>query len=84
MDAKKVRAIPNEHSAIYFKEIPAQLAEIKKLLNMNLPSLRDQMAMAAIAACPNWIVDPMETFPETALRCYRMADAMLKAREAGK
>ena len=32
MKANEIRAIPNEHSAIYFKEIPAQLAEIAEQL----------------------------------------------------
>lgn len=45
-------------------------------------TLRDEFAIAALQACPNWMEDRIETYPEMARRCYLMADAMLKAREA--
>jgi len=43
--------------------------------------MRDVMAAAAMQACPGWMQDRIETYPEMARRCYLMADAMLKARE---
>ena len=39
-------------------------------------TLRDELAMAALAACPDWMQDAMDTYPEMARRCYLMADAM--------
>lgn len=45
------------------------------------PTLRDQFAMAAMQATTGWMQDALETTPETARRCYVMADSMLEARK---
>ena len=45
-------------------------------------TLRDEIAMAGLSALTAWMQDRIETYPEMARRCYLMADAMLKAREA--
>lgn len=46
-------------------------------------TLRDEIAIAALIATPNWMQGArFRDYPETARRCYLMADAMLKAREA--
>jgi hypothetical protein len=44
-------------------------------------TLRDQFAMAAMQATTGWMQDALETTPETARRCYVMADSMLAARK---
>ena len=93
MDSKRVREIPNEHSAIYFKEIPAQLAEIKESLlrvtgsglpGMTYKTLRDEIAIAAMQGDMGnnngmWGNDPDKVAIE---RYYQIADAMLEARES--
>jgi len=43
-------------------------------------SLRDFFAAKALMSC-GFTVRPYDTTDETAKNCYRMADAMLKARE---
>ena len=89
MDSKRVREIPNEHSAIYFKEIPAQLAEIKESLlrvtgsglpGMTYKTLRDEIAIAALTGL---LADP-QGGPASALvkLSYQIADWMLEARES--
>ena len=53
MDAEQIRNIPNDHSAIYLKEIPAQLAEIAEQLaklNRTLKSL--PIAMPILMQAP--------------------------------
>ena len=93
MDSKRVREIPNEHSAIYFKEIPAQLAEIKESLlrvtgsglpGMTYKTLRDEIAIAAMQGDMGnnkgmWANNPDKVAIE---RYYQIADAMLEARES--
>ena len=89
MDSKQVREIPNEHSAIYFKEIPAQLAEIKESLlrvtgsglpGMTYKTLRDEIAMAALTGL---LADPITLAKfGTAKLAYQLADWMLEARES--
>ena len=64
-----------------------QEAAIKRAIDNIFPpagwGLRDQAAMAALIATPNWIQGSrFDEYPETARRCYMMADAMLAAREA--
>ena len=49
---------------------------------MTYKTLRDQIAMAALISTPGWMQDLIEHYPETARRCYLLADAMLKARES--
>lgn len=44
-------------------------------------TLRDYFAAKALEQC-GFIVRPYDTTDETAKDCYRMADAMLKEREA--
>jgi hypothetical protein len=44
-------------------------------------SVRDQFAMAALAATENWMQDAIETYPHMAYRIFLMADAMMEARK---
>jgi hypothetical protein len=44
-------------------------------------NLRDQFAMAALQASPDWMKDRIETYSEMARRCYLMANAMMEARK---
>ena len=91
MDSKQVREIPNEHSAIYFKEIPAQLAEIKESLlrvtgsglpGMTYKTLRDEIAIAVMMAMLSGPPRGIEQADLMAAKAYRWADAMLEARES--
>jgi hypothetical protein len=56
MKAQEIREIPNEDSAIYFKEIPAQLAEIAEQLRQLNKTLQTEkvllMPRAIIARTP--------------------------------
>ena len=93
MDSKRVREIPNEHSAIYFKEIPAQLAEIKESLlrvtgsglpGMTYKTLRDEIAIEVLRFL---LAMPAEKFEKPTMSqvcnvAYLWADTMLKARES--
>lgn len=65
-----------------------QMTEHGAKFLVELPSLRDQFAMAALtgwlASFPNGAVVNAEAESDVAKACYTMADAMMKQREVGK